>query len=115
MLRIDITITEPLGEGAQAVVWKGICYGIPVCVKELKIPEDNSGVQEIENFRNEVLLFSSVCAPVVFVQSLRCLCLPPSCAISMYACSTARACNRGNGCWVREMTQFFPSHADSWV
>jgi len=59
----DITLINVLSgseKGNQGVVYKALCKGMDVCVKEVKLPTDRSGEKAIANFTNEVKLFSEI-------------------------------------------------------
>eukprot|EP01114_Cavostelium_apophysatum_P006068 TRINITY_DN1727_c0_g1_i1.p1 TRINITY_DN1727_c0_g1~~TRINITY_DN1727_c0_g1_i1.p1 ORF type:complete len:695 (-),score=171.92 TRINITY_DN1727_c0_g1_i1:120-2204(-) len=59
----DITLISLLSgsdKGNQGIVYKALCKGMDVCVKEVKLPTDRSGEKAIANFTNEVKLFSEI-------------------------------------------------------
>lgn len=59
----DITLINVLSgseKGNQGIVYKALCKGMDVCVKEVKLPTDRSGEKAIANFTNEVKLFSEI-------------------------------------------------------
>eukprot|EP01118_Nematostelium_gracile_P016010 TRINITY_DN6548_c0_g1_i1.p1 TRINITY_DN6548_c0_g1~~TRINITY_DN6548_c0_g1_i1.p1 ORF type:complete len:624 (-),score=147.44 TRINITY_DN6548_c0_g1_i1:22-1893(-) len=50
-------------KGQQSIIYRGICFGNEVCIKEVKLPEDIGGKRwerQMNNFKQEVRLFSEI-------------------------------------------------------